>query len=56
MGARQSLNGVSFAGCCAAAGLAGAAAESWWVFLIALAVAAGWAVFNGDIRPGRIRR
>jgi hypothetical protein len=56
MGARQKLNGVAFGGCCLVAGLVGVAAQSWWAFLVALALAGGWAVYNGDIRPDRLRR
>jgi len=56
MGARQKLNGLTFGGCCLLAAVMGIAAQSWWAFLIALAVAAAWALFNGDIRPDRIRR
>ena len=56
MGARQKLNGAAVGGCVAVAGLIGVAAQSWWAFLIALAVAAGWALFNGDIRPNRLGR
>ncbi len=56
MGASQKLNGIAFAGCGAVAGLIGVAAQSWWVFLVALGLAAGWAVLNGDIRPNRTRR
>lgn len=55
MGARQKLNGLTFGACCVVAGLVGVAAQSWWAFLIALAVAAGWALSNGDIRPNRHR-
>ena len=54
--ARRELNGVAFGGCGPVAGPAGVAARSWWAFLVALAVAAGWALYNGDIRPDQVRR
>ncbi len=54
MGARQKLNGAAVNGCCLVAAAVGLAAQSWWVFLLALA-AAGWAVYNRDIRPGGTR-
>jgi len=55
-GARQRLNEVAFVRCLIGAGIVGSAVNSWWVFLIALAVGPSLAVGNGNIRPAVRRR
>ena len=56
MGARQKLNEAAFLGCAVVAGVVEAAAQSWAVFLVALAVAVGAALANRTIRPAPARR
>jgi hypothetical protein len=56
MGARQKLNQLAFLGCAVVAAVVGAVAQSWWVFAAVLAVTAGAAVANRDIRLGLARR
>ena len=52
MGARHKLNAAYFYGCILVAAALGLAAQSWAVFLVALAVSLGLGVHAGDIRPG----
>lgn len=50
MGARQKLNRASVNGSLFIAGVIGVIAQSWIVFLIALALSLALAVLAGDIR------
>ena len=52
MGARHKLNAAYFYGCILVAAALGLAAQSWTLFLVALAVSLGLGVHAGDIRPG----
>lgn len=53
MGARQKLNQSYFVGSLLVAALIGRIAESWLVFLGALAVLVGCNLYCKEIRPGR---
>ncbi len=55
MGARQKLNGVHVTGCLVIAGIVGALAESWMVFLIVAVVLLACSVHDGGIRLKRRR-
>jgi len=50
MGARQKLNAANFNGCLLMAGIFGAAAESWLVFLMLFVVFIGFAYHQRSIR------
>ena len=50
MGARHKLNAAYFYGCLLVAAALGLAAQSWAVFLVALAVSLGLGVHAGDVR------
>jgi hypothetical protein len=56
MGAREKLNKLAFLGCVGVATAVGAIAQSWWAFAIALALTAGVALVNRDIRLKLARR
>jgi hypothetical protein len=56
MGARQQLNRLAFLGCVGVAAAVGVTAQSWWAFGAVLAVTAGVALANRDIRLGLARR
>ena len=56
MNARQKLNKLAFLGCVGTAAAVGIVGNSWWVFAIALAVTAGVALANRDIRLKLARR
>ena len=56
MGARQKLNQLAILGCAGVAAAVGVIAQSWWVFGAVLAVTAGAALANRDIRLGLARR
>jgi hypothetical protein len=51
MSARHKLHNASILGNLLFAGMAGLMAESWFVFLVALAGLCSLAVHSGDIRP-----
>ena len=55
MGARRKLNQAFFTGSVLLAGAAGALAQSWSVFFIALVVLLLSNLYLGEIRPGRRR-
>jgi hypothetical protein len=56
MGARHKLNAAYFNGCLLLSAVLGAAAQSWAVFLGALAVSLALGVHAGDIRTRPDRR
>ena len=56
MSARTKLNAAYFNGCLLLAAIVGAAAQSWAVFLLALAVLVGGCVIGGEIRPAKRSR
>jgi len=56
MGARQKLNSAYFVGSLLFAGLAGAATQSWFVFVLAVAVLVALNIYLGEIRPPKAKR
>jgi hypothetical protein len=56
MGARQQLNRLALLGCAGVAAAVGVVSNSWVAFAVTLAVTAGAAVANRDIRLGLARR
>jgi hypothetical protein len=56
MGARQKLNQAFVTGSLVVAAFIGIIADSWLVFLVALAVLIGSNLYGQDIRPGRRNR
>jgi hypothetical protein len=54
--ARHKLNVSYLNGSLLIATLFGAVAESWTVFLLALAITAGCGFYSGEIRPSRTGR
>jgi len=55
MGARTKLNSVHVCGSLAIAGIIGALADSWIVFVIAATILISCSVSDGGIRPTRRR-
>ena len=55
MSAREKLNKLAILGCVGVATAVGIVGNSWWAFAIALAVTAGLALVNRDIRLRRAR-
>jgi hypothetical protein len=53
MGARQKLNQSYFCGSLLVAALVGWAAQSWLVFMVALAVLVGFNLYCKEIRPAK---
>jgi hypothetical protein len=53
MGARRKLNEAFFTGSLLLAGAAGALAQSWAVFFVALVVLLLGNLYLGEIRPGK---
>jgi hypothetical protein len=53
MGARKKLNAVFLHGSLVVAAIGGLIAQSWAVFILALAVLLGASLYAGDIRPSR---
>jgi hypothetical protein len=56
MGARRKLNSGYTASAVIGAGVAGPVFQSWWAFVIGLAVLVGLNVQAGNIRPTTRRR